>query len=548
MADIHQIRLRGAPLQLWKHFRAAIDEGLEPPPEWCSAGVTGSGKSWGDLAAIIRLASIYSRVPCRVLIARLTRRSLTTSTCVTLRKILPPGHPMFRGARDDNRSGYRLGAWEFVLAGIDNVDNLLSSEWDFVFCDELRQFPLSAWEDIQIRGLRNYALYRYDAEGNEAEPGHGVSRIPFGMAIGATNPGKRKHWIRTRAESGKLALVESWVHENPAYYRFDDDGNLAPTPMGEVFTRRTEQYTGVRYRRMVLGEWCNAEGVIFETWEDNLDVPESERNVVRIPRNKQGWIDSETCRALDIREFYAGVDFGNDSPGAIVVAGLTGKKKLIVVAEAYARKKNLHWWRARVKEIHAHYPIKLAWCDHNAPDMVEAFNHEVGAVNEGPDAVFVLAAKSDKDRSTALMDLRITNRTLVYDVDTLVHPPDETLIEASLPTCTIDEIPDYVHDRKSDEDDVEAGEKARDRPDPDAHDHGIDASLYLVSGVDYVLPGAAMVSPEERRYLKRIEAVKTASRGHALFKGGEFKDPADDVEDEQTDEEWLVEQIRAGLQ
>lgn len=546
----HEIILRGAPLELWTHFRRAIEEGIEPPMEWVSAGVTGSGKSWGDLAAVVRLAHTYPNVPGRVLIARLTRRSLTTTTCVTLRKILPRGHSMFDGARDDNRTGYRLGAWEFVLTGIDNIDNLLGAEWDFVFCDELRQFPLSAWEDIQIRALRNYALYRYDAEGNEVPHGKGVSPIPFGMSIGATNPGKRKHWIRTRGAGAnpKMRLVESWVHDNPYYFEADPEtGEVRPTPPGQVFLRRCEQYTGVRYRRMVLGEWCNAEGAVFEDWQDDLDLPESERNVVRIPRDANGWITSETLRALDIREFYAGVDFGDDSPGCIVVAGLTGSKKLIVVAEAYARKKKLDWWAKRVAEIHAHYPIKMGWCDHGWGTFVDAFNDAIGAEREGPGMVFTNAAKSDKQRSTALMALRIERRTLVYDIDALVHAPDETLVENSLPTCAADEIPDYVHDRKSDEDDVNQGEKNPDRPDPDAHDHGVDASLYLVSGVDYVLPGAQMVTPEERRYLERLKAVRTMRAGHPVFKGGEFVDPDDEDQDEQSDEAWMVEQIREGF-
>jgi hypothetical protein len=554
MVEKPRVKLRGAPQELWDHIQAAIHEGVEPPMEWVAAGVTGSGKSYGNLGALLMLASDYPDVPGRVLLARLTRRSLTTSTCATIRKVMPRGHSMFRGARDDNRASYKLGEWEFVLAGIDNIDNLLSSEWDFVYCDELRQFPLSAWEDIQIRALRNHALYRYDRFGNRAEPGQGVSKIPFGMAIGSTNPGKRKHWIRDRAgtpqQPGKLRLVDSWVQDNPAYFKWNAEQlELEATAEGEVFVRRCELYTGVRYRRMVRNEWCSAEGAVFEDWQDDMDVPEANRNVVRIKRDANGWISSDTCRALDIREFYAGVDFGDDSPGCIVVAGYTGAKKLIVVAEAYARKKKLDWWAKRVAEINAHYPIKLGWCDHGWNTFVDAFNDAVGAEREGPGQVFVNADKNDKPRSTALMAMRIERRTLVYDVDALIHPPDETLVEASLPTCTVDEIPDYVHDRKSDEDDITQGEKNPDRPDPDNHDHGVDASLYLVRGVDYLAPGVQMVSPEERRYLERLKRMQEPYGGHPMFKGGEWRDPDDAPDgDGLTDDEWLVEQIRSGLQ
>lgn len=519
------ITLRGAPLELWTHLRRAIHEGIEPPMEWVSAGVTGSGKSWGDLAAIIRLASIFPNVPGRVLVARLTRRSLTTTTCVTMRKILPPSHPMFAGARDESRTGYRLGAWEFVLTGIDNIDNLLGAEWDFVFVDELRQFPLSAWEDIQIRALRNYALYRYDVNGDLAAPGQGVCPIPFGMSIGATNPGKRKHWIKTRAANGKLTLVESWAHDNPYYYDLDEERNeLVPTLPGQVFLRRCEQYTGVRYKRMVKGIWCNADGAIFEDWEDDLDLPESQRNLVRLPRDTEGWVTPEAIKALDIRGFYAGVDFGDDAPGCIVVAGYTGKRKLIVVAEAYARKKKLDWWAATVARIHAHYPITLGWCDHGwgGTTFVDAFNDAVGAEQNGPGQVFVLAHKQDRDRSIALMQMRIAQRTLVYDIDALIHPPDATLVEGSLPTCTADEIPDYVHKRESDEDEVQSGEKAIDEPDPKCHDHGVSASYYLVRGLDHFEPADGLP-----------EVVSPLAKRRALAMARLMRQPWDEMLDEE---------------
>jgi len=535
-------------------LNAAVDQGVRPPEEWIAAGPAGTGKSFGALGGLFAFASRFPRVPCRVLLVRLTRRSLTTSTCVTLRKVVPQGHPMLKGPSDSHRTEYPLGAWRWVLAGLDNVDNLLSTEWDFILAEEIRQFPKSVWEELTGRSLRNFALYKYDANGHRAKKGRGVSPIPFGVAFGMTNPGKPKHWILGRAKAKRLTLFESVIEDNPAYFELNaSTGILEPTPEGDAFMRRREQYTGTRYQRMVLGLWTAGEGAIFPEWCDDLEVAEDQRNVVQIKRDEHGWITRETLRKLDVREFYAGVDFGDDAPGSIVVAGFTGSRKLIIVAEAYARKKDLEWWTERVKEIHAHYPITLAWCDHNRPDMVRAFNDVVGAPREGPGAVFVLAQKANKARSIALLAVRIKNRTIQYDVDALVHDPDESLVELDLPTCTIEEYPDYRHERKGDEDEPESGEKAIDKPAKDAHDHGIDGSLYLVAGVDYLLPSRTLTTENEDAYLAKLRRIRSDRYGgHPLFRGrGEFRDPEDVTVDEingdsLTDEEWLIEQLRDG--
>lgn len=525
----HDIVLRGAGKELWRHYLRAIYEGVEPPLEWIAEGRAGTGKSMGWLGATISLASLYPKVPGRVLITRLTRRSLTTSTCVTLRKLLYAGHPMLEGPRDDHRTSYFYGNWEFVLAGLDNAENLLSTEWDIVGAEECRQIPMSIWEEFS-RGVRNYALYRYDESGNLAAHGQGVSPIPWGMVVGATNPWTPKFWIKRRAAAGQLDLVHTTINENPAYY--DDQGQI--TAMGIAYERRMGQTTGIRYRRLVRGEWCAAEGAVFEEWNgDPDDIGKPESNLVRIPRDKDGWITRETLKALDIREFYAGVDFGDDAAGVLVLAGLTGAGKLIVIGEVYARRKDLDWWEAKVRLLHAHYPITLGFCDHNRPDWTRAFNDVVGAPREGPGQVFVNADKG-RDRGLQIMRLRIARKTLVYDVDALVHAPDESLIEAGLPTCTADEMPELIFDRAEDDDDVVSAIKPADRIDPDAHDHGYDASRYLAVGIEYFEPEEKLAEPLNIAYRDRLRHLHRQTHGVMPEEDDDIEEYAKDEEDDAT--------------
>jgi len=510
----HPIYIRGPAVTIWNHVARAVDDGIEPPPEIMIKSRAGTGKSMGVLATMIAIAERFPNVPGRVLILRLTRRSLTTSACVTIRKIVHRSHPMLRGAADTNRSDYWIGRWNFVLGGCDNLDNLLSSEWDFIVPDEARQISLDDWERLS-RGMRNNAFFQHDINGDKVALNRrgidSVSPIPFGILVGATNPWTRKFWFNMRAKQGRLLMLSSRLEDNPAYADPDENGNLVLNLEGRAYDKRMRATnTGTRLRRLVDGEDCSAEGMIYEEWEgdpDKINHPDS--NLVRLPRGEDGWITLETLKALDVREFYCGVDFGDAAPGCVLLAGYTGDKKLIVICEAYARRRHLEWWTDIIKQMHAHYPITLGFCDHNRIDMVRAFNDVVGAPREGPGAIFVNATKG-KERGRAITRLRIKDRTIVFDVDALVHPPDPLCIADGIPYQTVDEIPDLIHKRDDDGDDTTSSEKRQEKSDPKCHDHGTDALEYLSTGVDTMEPEKKLkepLSPLRANYLKGLYLI-----------------------------------------
>jgi phage terminase large subunit len=282
----------------------------------------------------------------------------------------------------------------------------------------------------------------------------------------------------------------------------------------------------------VLGEWCAAEGMIFEEWDD-------EENVVRIPRAPDGWIPRETLVDLGITQFFAGVDYGDDAAGCMVVGGYTKTRKLIIIGEVYARKKDLDWWEAWVTRIHARYPITLGFCDHNRDDWTRAFNDVVGAPREGTGQVFVKADKG-VSRGLQIMRLRIARRTLLFDADALLHPPDQSLVDASLPTCTVDEIPEYIYKRDEDDDDEVSQQKPDDVPDKRCHDHGCDATRYLCVGLDYFEPANRLAEPPNHAYKKRLIMLR-----RALGQTWQDPDAIDDWGDETGDDR--VDTIRRSV-
>lgn len=529
----HPIILRGGAAEVWNHIGRAIDDGIEPPPEIMLKGVAGSGKSFGGLGALLCVAQLFPQLPGRVLVIRLTRKSLTTSACVTIRKILHPAHPALQGANDGHRDGYNIGKWFFGLGTLDNIDNYLSAEWDFVFLDEARQAELEQWELLAGRGVRNNVFFHYDIDGNrvpkERRGIDSVSKIPFGICIGATNPWKRKSWFNTRAEAGVLTMYRSKLEENPGYADLNKAGVLTLNIEGKSYRARMERTnSGTRYRRLVLGEDCSAEGMIYEEWKDEpiaqwREEPGSraegdriraaDTNLIRLPRDAEGWVTLETCKALDIREFYACVDFGDAAPGCFWIFGFTGKRERIFLCEAYARKKDPRWWADRIVEAHRHYKITLGFCDHRI-DMINLFNDSVGADREGPGAIFVQTKKGpgSVDRNIGIMRMGIRERRIKYDVDALMHPPDPLCIEDGIPWQTTDEMDGYVHKRKDDEDQP-SSDKREDVPDPKCHDHGINACQYGCHGTEYMNPEKKLrepVSVERANYLKGLYSLPVA--------------------------------------
>lgn len=510
------IVLRGPGAAVWNDTAAAINYGIEPPLERIWRGRAGTGKSFGVLGALVGIAELWRALPGRVLILRSTRHSLTTSACATMRKILDPRHPALEGARDDHRTAYWINSWEFALSGLDNIANLLSSEWDYIFCDEVRQFSKEHWEELQ-RGLRNHVFFKHDMFGNRVAPGQGVSRIPFGQMLGCTNPWALKTWFEVRAKQPgtPLVLESTSLLDNPAYadeVRHEDGTITIEINLeGTTYDRRMRATTsGTRFRRLVLGEPCSAEGMIYEEWQGDPDtINQIDSNLVRLKRDAEGWVEEAELKRLDVREFYAGIDFGDAAPGAFLLAAFTGARDLIVIAELYARRKDPEWWRDWIVRLNKRYPITQAFCDHNRPDMVRLFNDCVGAPREGPGAVFVNADKGI-DRGIALVRMRIKHRTLRFDVDALAHPPDPLCLEDHIPYQTVDEIPEYTHARDDDGDDVPTGEKREERPDKRCHDHGCDAKRYLVVGVDTYDPEkkrARPINKDRAAYLRGLYAI-----------------------------------------
>jgi PBSX family phage terminase large subunit len=120
--------------------------------------------------------------------------------------------------------------------------------------------------EARIRGLTAYLVLIDEAtlvpEGffNQA-----LARLSVtgAKALLTTNPDGPGHWLRKNFILRAAELGVAHFH-----FTLDDNPTLDPAYVEAI----KAEFTGLWYRRMVLGEWCMAEGAIFDMWDPDRHV------------------------------------------------------------------------------------------------------------------------------------------------------------------------------------------------------------------------------------------------------------------------------------
>lgn len=123
--------------------------------------------------------------------------------------------------------------------------------------------------------------------------------------FGSTNPDNPAHWFKTKfldrldvlnTDDGG-ARVNRWAH-----WHFTMDDN--PTLDAERVDGIQKAFTGLWYRRFILGEWVAAEGAVYGMWDESRHVvPWAE-----LPRME--------------RYLAVGVDYGTNHPTTAILLGI----------------------------------------------------------------------------------------------------------------------------------------------------------------------------------------------------------------------------------
>jgi phage terminase large subunit len=176
---------------------------------------------------------------------------------------------------------------------MDNADKVLSTERDITYVNQAEELALDAWEKLSTRTSGRGAV------------------MPYTQLLGDANPAGSKHWILERSKNGKLRLIKTTHKDNPTIY--NEDGTL--TENGARRLEALNNLSGVRRKRLFLGEWATAEGAVYDMFDPEIHVVE------RDPK--------------EFKDFGLAIDWGYVHPSVILLFGIDGDDRLHIIREFY---------------------------------------------------------------------------------------------------------------------------------------------------------------------------------------------------------------------
>lgn len=135
----------------------------------------------------------------------------------------------------------------------------------------------------------------------------GRMSVDGAQLFATTNPDGPAHWLK-KDYLDRLDELPDW---KVFHFSLDDNPSLSDTYKTSV--RR--EYSGLWYRRFILGEWCAAEGAVYDMWD-------ASRHVV-------AWEDMPP-----ITEWVGcGIDYGTTNATSAILAGIGVDGRLYLVDE-----------------------------------------------------------------------------------------------------------------------------------------------------------------------------------------------------------------------
>lgn len=412
-------------------------------PELIIAAAAGTGKS---LAACLKLLNLLSTYPqSRALILRKTRASLTESGLVTWEDDVLQGRTAeyFGNTKRTHRHSYVFpNKSELVGGGMDNVLKIFSTSYDIVYVQEAVELTEDEWESL-LRSLRN-------------------GRMPFQQLMGDTNPSHPMHWIKRRSSGSHpgLKLLTSFHRDNPALY----DGEQWTWRGKDYLEKKLGALTGMRRRRLLNGEWCQAEGVVFEEWTEYMEDK---------PWHVIGWDDLPIPKEYRERSTlppdwprFIAIDFGWDQPSVVMFGAQDHDKRMYVYRQIIRTGQLVEDMAKEIKSSIAEdgVPPQAIFCDHDAEGRATLERH-----------LGITTKKAYKDILdtidcvNSMLRKGIDGRPRLCVVRDSLVSHDPRMKERGLPCGLIEEIPAYVW----------LDSKTREIP-LQENDHAIDALRYLV--------------------------------------------------------------------
>lgn len=411
------------PRNSYRPYGKALDLFSCRDAELLLSGPAGTGKSRACLEKMHLCAMKYPGM--RGLIVRKTRSSLSESALVTYENcVLVDGSPICEGAGRAHRMSYTYpNGSQLVVGGLDRPSRIMSTEFDLAYVQEAIEITEEDWELLSTR-------MRY---------GH----MPYQQIIADTNPGAPSHWLKQRADTGRLTLYETWHEDNPT--------------VTESYLARLDKLTGARLQRLRYGRWVQAEGIVYENWD-----PEAHLLAPDFP------IPPHWTR-------YRVVDFGYTNPFVCQWWAQDGDGRLYLYRELYRTQRTVRDHAQEIKRLSYNEKYAATITDHDAEDRATLLQEGIYSVPAIKAVTTGIQAVTDR------LKIQGDGRPRLFILRDSLVDRDESLVEAAIPYCTPQEFDGYIWANPPE------GHQPKEEP-IKLHDHGMDALRYMVAHVDLGLP------------------------------------------------------------
>lgn len=436
------------------------------PDEILVEGPAGSAKSRGICELIVYLCETYPNI--RVLMARKTLQSMRDTILVTLEdETFPPGHPAIESSRRTQqhpRYSFPNGS-EIVCYGFDDPEKIKSSQYDIVYVNEGTDLTLNDWMIATTRN-RNFVL--------------SIGQF----CIIDCNPGDPNHWLNTRPKKQKMmdgqplnredgsivyqmTRVKTRLDDNPKYVN-QKTGEY--TPEGRKYLSKLDALSGHSYRRLRLGEWCSAEGAIWNNFDSDIHVLD------RFPN----WINKDSDGNPIWRMVVAAADWGYVKAGVIHVYGVDEEGRMYLIREVYraginvvAEDRNEPSWIQWARQLQDEYNPSSWQCDPAEPGFIQQFRRAgIPATEAENDILPGIDAVRDR------LNIQPDGRPRLFIMRNALRERCPVCDDANWPVGLQEEIPSYVWRE------IKEDKPIKDEPNPTCQDHAADTCRYAVMYVD----------------------------------------------------------------
>ena len=381
--------------------------------------------------ATMKLHRWALNVPGEYAIVRKVKETIKRSVCKTLAEILgydpmitKKGYVKGNGGQNPQSYHYRNGSVIHIL-GMNHPDGFLSAQYHGVYVNQAEEL---SYDDWQLLGRRSRK-----------------GRIP--QIWGDCNPSHPKHFLAPDI-APHITRYEMRHKDNPLYW---DREKKAWTEKGDREVAKLKRMTGMRYKRGYLGEWCSAEGVVYEMYDPR-------RHDVDVQRGDFG---ADT-------QWYLSVDYGFTNPASVGLwAAENGSHTLF--KEIYQTRLTIDDLLAKIDRMLSENRVSAlsdVFTDHDAEH-----NEQLERAGYG-----VTLAIKDILPGIDVVKKHLENGTIRFNKNSLIEADTELV---GKPQRVTDELAVYAHLPS----DKQKGTDQDEYP-IDKDNHGCDMTRYFAMGVE----------------------------------------------------------------